>query len=94
VTPDASDSVLGKMAVGVYLGVPTNAYFCCVQIGGKATVAVAGAVEGTVIVGGTTDSLFESIAEGSNLTQIPMGKVMEGTSTASLSSAWLMNMEF
>lgn len=95
VTPDASDSVIGAMPVGAYLGAPTNAYFCCIQIGGRANVLVAGAVEGDMLIGhASTDSLFSKISEGSNLTNVCVGKVMEGTSTASLSPAWLMNMEF
>jgi len=94
VTPDASDSVLGKLPVGVYLGVPTDTYFCCIQIGGKATCKIPGAVEGDVLVGGTADAAFEKISEGSNLTQIPVGKVMEGASSSSLSSAMLMNMDW
>lgn len=94
VTPDASDSTWGKLPVGVYLGVPTNANFCCIQIGGIAQCAVVGAIEGDVLVGGTTDQAFEKISEGSNLTQVPVGKVTEAASAAAVSTAVLMNMDW
>lgn len=93
VTPDFTDSLFSKMAVGVYISIPTNNYYCCIQVGGKASCKVVGAVGGQVLIS-DSDNAFTIVAEGGALVQIPMAKVMTGASASGISQAWLMNMDW
>lgn len=93
VTADQSDSVMGLTCVGVYISVPTNAYYCCVQCTGKGSVyAPADPPAGNKVFGSATDGRFDtSLATTS--TYLPQGIVC-GTSASSLWPTLLMNMDW
>lgn len=96
VTPDQSDSVAGLQPVGVFLTQSvtlTTLYYCWIQVAGRGSTVAPGAVGGSVIIGSSTDNTFAIIADGSAITNIPVGRVC-GASSGGLSPTILFNMDW
>ncbi len=96
VTADQSDSVMGLQPVGRFLDfttAPTDGYYIWIQVGGKGSCLVVGAVAGDVLIGSASDNTFAKITDGSTISNVPVGRVC-GASTAGSSPALLFNMDW
>lgn len=96
VTAYHTDSVMGLQPVGVFLGfttAPTDGNYIWIAVAGKINTQSPGNIAGSVLIGSATDNQFAIIADGSTLTNIPVGRVC-GTSAAGLAPAMLMNMDW
>jgi hypothetical protein len=96
VTADQSDSVAGLQPVGVFLTqsvVLTDGNYCWIQVAGRGSTLAIGGVAGNVIIGSSTDNQFAIIADGSSITNVPVGRVC-GASSGGLSPTILFNMDW
>lgn len=96
VTPDQTDSVAGLQPVGVFLTQSvtlTDGYYIWIAVGGRVNTVAPGGVPGSVIIGSSADNTFAIIADGSAITNIPVGRVC-AASSGGLSPTILMNMDW